>query len=54
MYIGRVDKEELEVVKWIWPSVEKEWKERVEYRGFGWVPLCVSMPGRCGGERGHP
>ena len=23
MYIGRVDKEELEVVKSIWPSVEK-------------------------------
>ena len=54
MYIGRVDKEELEVVKWIWPSVEKEWKERVEYRSFGWVPLSVSMSGRCGGERGHP
>ena len=27
-YIGRVDKEELEVVKWIWL------KDRVEYRGF--------------------
>ena len=26
MYIGRVDKEEPEVVKWIWPSFEKEWK----------------------------
>ena len=25
-YIGRVDKEELEVVKWLWPSLEKEWK----------------------------
>ena len=26
MYIGRVDNEEPEVVKWIWPSFEKEWK----------------------------
>ena len=26
MYIGRVDKEEPEVVKWIRPSFEKEWK----------------------------
>ena len=26
MYIGRVDKEELEVVKWLWPSLEKDWK----------------------------
>ena len=24
VYISRVDKEELEVVKWIWPSLEKE------------------------------
>ena len=22
----RVDKEELEVMKWLWPSLEKEWK----------------------------
>ena len=31
---GRVGKEELEVVKWICLSGGKEWKERVEYRGF--------------------
>ena len=26
IYIGRVDKEEPEVVKWIWRSFEIEWK----------------------------
>ena len=54
IYIGRVDKEDPEVVKWIWPSFEKDWKQTVKYIGWDGVPVFVLMSGRCGGEKGHP
>ena len=50
MYIGRVDKEEPEVVKWIWPSLEKEINSRIHRFGTE----CPLMSGRCGDGKRHP